>query len=805
MAVFEFSKLIFMSMLVLTLLVGPATAGESDTEEELPEKSSSSVAVAVTLILSFTFLISLQCLMNHHDMDMREYAYTGISLTVSIFSAVLFFQSFEGILTSFISEPLQKATGWGETAYVAVNIIHMMAWYAASQIIIAYVSCALKPRGWRLEALQHLGHGSTHTILDVEIKSVCYGNLSAHVTGFASVKVFSSLQQLPLLRESPLLTLVAIPVTVLVQLCLEWFTDICRALHDFKGPKDWFHRTWDENCQNAEDDIMGLTVSVMLVNSARYGINRIYGHKCLPDAEQEEEGSECEFQHSLPEALWLFGIGLLFVTLLFLTKLTFFKIGAKYERAEERRERARTALVEGDEEDHDDEGGSDETLQKQFTERLEDVMLTTWGMAYSWCIFHSSHQLLVVLNPADLGKEQYSTTLAVILAFGVTYIAWILIRILDIIADLPDEWTPTEIDDAIKTVIRGTSIFVGFAWERTFDLSIGQLARTIETDYVTYGPKSAAVAKLLISGVCIAVVFFSWRWYILPYVFKKGWRYGPIFSKHDLKDRCNELAFHDESFLEFLHHICHSMTPDERKKVDFAHLLLENASYRALPCTELEAMHAERKELKARVQYLEQQLAEERKVGEDCRVHSQFLEWRLADNSTPRLYIKTRCDICGHESMRHESVKEADSREYTQEFWDYHREEDSKAQARCSRVGEDGTTYSFPSSRSQSPSPGKLRPVNSAKSLLAGATQAQGRVKSKCQTPEHKLNAERSLPTLRSPRISRAPSVSAFSRQTSEASVSALSARSGSALEEDCGKIHVEIGRIMSALQNLDR
>jgi len=649
------------------------------------------------------------------------------------------------------------------------------------------------------------------------------------VTGFASIKVFSAIQQIELLRQSPMLTLVALPATVIVQLLLERLTDICRTAHESgrHHTKDWFHRTWDETCQNAEDDIMGLTMSVIIVNSMRYAINQFYGHSCLPNAEQEEEGPECEFEHSVPEVLWLFGFGLIFVMLLFLTKFGFARTGAAVGKAEERRERSRTAMIDGNDdevEELEDGHGSDETLQKQLIERIEDVILTTWGMAYAWCIFHGTRQLLVVINPLGLGTHENSSTLAVVLAFGVTYIAWILIRILDIVADLPDEWTPEEVDESIKEVIRGTSIFVGFAWEQTFDVSIGRLADSVQTQYSEYGPKTAAIAKLGISSICIAVVFCSWKWFILPYVFKKGWRYGQIFSKHDLHARCQELAETDNGFLQFLQHITHSMSQDETNRVDFAHTLLMNGSYRALPCSEVEAMRGEIEALKGQVRLLEQQLAEEKKAGEECRVHQRFLEWRLADERKPQLYIKTCCDYCGLELMQSQPVKEADPHKYPQDLRERHSEEERRAQERCSRVGEEGASDGFliPKSRSTSASPRKPRSLN-ARPVFAGETQSQGYL-SNGNSPEQHRGADQSSAASFSARISPTPSVSrlsptpSVSRLSPAPSVSRLSpAPSASALSlygpeegnhklvQDCGKIHQGIGKILSALEKLDR
>jgi len=171
-----------------------------------------SVAVAITLILSFTFLISLQCFMNHHKMGIKEYTYTVISSTVSIFSAVLTFQSLDGIVDVAIIEPLQEKTEW-KGVQLLVDLIHMMFWYAATQVTLAYVSKALQPEEWRKQKREEMRNPSnkghhTNVMLDVEIDSKCYGITLAHLTGFAAINFWTELQQIEPFIESPLLTLV---------------------------------------------------------------------------------------------------------------------------------------------------------------------------------------------------------------------------------------------------------------------------------------------------------------------------------------------------------------------------------------------------------------------------------------------------------------------------------------------------------------------------------------------------------------------------------------------------------------------
>jgi len=87
------------------------------------------------------------------------------------------------------------------------------------------------------------------------------------------------------------------------------------------------------------------------------------------------------------------------------------------------------------------------------------------------------------------------------------------------------------------------SIFIGFAWEQTFDESLDGLAERSRT----YSPHAPAFAKLIVGGGCVGVVFIAWKWYILPFVVKQGWKFTYVYSKHDLLLASQQIALNDKS------------------------------------------------------------------------------------------------------------------------------------------------------------------------------------------------------------------------------------------------------------------
>jgi len=629
--------------------------GEEEDEQDVPEccprlwmeyhetgrvcvkmPTAMNVAVALTLILLFTFMISLQCFLNHHNIDMREMAYEGISSTVSIFTAVLSYQTLDGLLEDFIHRPLVEATGWApKDVDMVVNVAHMLFWYTCTQVTIAHVSNAWAPRTMRSKSLSETRdeHGRTKKMLDVEIRSVCYGMLLAHLTGFASIRFWTQIQQMQPFNESPLKSLAVIPLTLVANLCLEFLTFNCRRVFS-RGSRDWFEETWKSKCVQAEDDIMGLAMSVMIVNSLRYYVNSSFGHNCLPGFEQKESGPACNYPPRFLPALCLFGLGVVFMMFLFLTKLFFIKISAEEEHEVAFEARRTSKLIRG-ETLYDEE----KPCLKEFIARLEDVTLTTWGMAHAWCIFHSTRALLKAMNPDMLGEGDNRIILAVVLAFGVTYLSWIMSRIMHLIADRAYKWSLPDVDASIRSAIQATSTFVGFSWEQTFDQSIDSLAEVMREDF---GPRAPAIAKLLLGSLCVGVVFFAWKWYILPFVFKKGWRFGYIFSKTDLHERCHELAEHDKTFtLQHLKEIGSNLArknTDHRNRFHRLSTQLNDGiedGYKRLPSCEFDQMLTELEALKAYTRDLEENLAAETEARAKDRVQVEAVEAARA-HTTPR-------------------------------------------------------------------------------------------------------------------------------------------------------------------------
>mmetsp|Transcript_101145 Transcript_101145/g.174464 ORF Transcript_101145/g.174464 Transcript_101145/m.174464 type:complete len:651 (+) Transcript_101145:51-2003(+) len=494
------------------------------------QPSEMTVAVAFSLIGSFSFFASLMFAINWPQNRMRRHAYKMISSTISIFCAVLMFQCINGLVEDLIVETY-KLSNWSQ---FVLDFVHFIVWYTILQRGIALASGVTNPKQYRINILDEqrtqpkkIGREKERVIIRCE----SFGGVLAHLTGFASINVWASLQQKIPFNDSPLSALLPVGICILSQIALKWIMSKCRAYINMgDNNKDWFEIKWDECCDEAADDVMGLTLSVLFANAIRMAINGMnsIGEKCLPNEEQEEEGFECEEfvpKRNWEQVLWLFVAGYLLLFILFGVQWTHWRL-VHAKRKEE----------EGDEEEEEEEG------EGSLGEHSVHVFMISLAMAFAWCIFHAERQLFSVVNPSFLGDKANVSFTIVVVALVLTYLAWMSTWILDQIQELPDKYTPPSVDSSIKKVVDAIALLIGFAWEQVFDVSVGNLADSFRKDWGKHAP---AVVKLILATICSAIAFLAWQWYFLPFVVKEGWRFKFVFTAEDLLEAATAVADKD--------------------------------------------------------------------------------------------------------------------------------------------------------------------------------------------------------------------------------------------------------------------
>jgi FtsH-binding integral membrane protein len=308
-------------------------------------------------------------------------------------------------------------------------------------------------------------------------------------------------QQLDIFRGSFSSAFAAVFVGMFGQLFLQRITDFVRerwALADDGAKSEW-EEMWDEETEEAENDVMGLTVSFLLVNALRFGIT-----DCLPNQEGAEE--ECSgheeymYHHTLPQKAMMMGLGLLFTVGVFIL----------YEKMPEWTEQENLSGT------------------WQLVARFLQGCCASLSMALAWAYFYGTQMLLASI-PALEGAE---TILAVVLTLTITFVGFFSLIGLDEIKKMDSGkigFDDEKVDKAIEAIMVAISTLVGFSFEQCFDKSVDSLAEKSNSLHVPH--VNQHTSKFVLSIFCSGLLVPAWKKYMLTAIQDQCWRYGYL---HDL-------------------------------------------------------------------------------------------------------------------------------------------------------------------------------------------------------------------------------------------------------------------------------
>jgi len=486
------SGLVLRKRVLQLVVVIVAIAAHSAFAEEAEEINVAGVSMAATLLGSISFIMTLFYFTNWPDPDIKQYSWEIISSTISIFCAVLGFSCFNDLMEAYVIDRyhLDPFQTW------VADILHMLFWFTCLQGLLAYFSGAIT---MDFDLIKDNKEELEEELEGRELNMKCYATLMAHLTGFASINAWGQMQQLPTFRQTPLMAMGAVPLAWLGQLTLQritaWIRE--RVCMGDDGEKDPFEEMWDDETEEAENDVMGLTISFMTVNAWRYCIIG-----CLPNNEGKEKPPACRpddfYHHSDYEKALLWGSAFIFTMCVFTMHYT---IPAVFKRS----------FLPG--------------IPAKLAERIVWVLATGVSMCFSWCTFYGVQMCLASFGLFKGEDELLSVVLALLCSMGV----FACMIPLDWLAD--QDWTDDRCDEGIRATMDAFALLVGFAWEQCFDESVDSLAQSTQ-GWRYLNPHSA---KFLLSTFCAGLLVPAWKWYMLPFIMKKGWRFDPIGCPRDLQ------------------------------------------------------------------------------------------------------------------------------------------------------------------------------------------------------------------------------------------------------------------------------
>jgi len=471
---------------VLSTVVGVLRHVSQEHHEKPPQRD---VGIACMLLGSVGFVMLLFYIVNWKDDDIRLYAWTIISTTTCLFTAVLSFSGIKVVSDLLIHIPEEMNGVECVRAYLLFILAFSTLQLAAKLISGAYCDCCcpvdMSEEAWVVADSLRADHGdevdekqvrtktgqrSVAWIEGVEvfverrklnlerstINVRAWAQLLAHLSGFAALEAGGALQHMEWFRETPLRAFLAVVINQVSIGILFRGMDVFR-LYTIYDNEDERVVMLGEAIEEAENDIISLSSSFLTVQVLRFSLS---GQ--LPDL----AGRISPYQPS-----GMFTIAML---LLFGTVALAMSLALTFVPCENR-------------------------LLLWLTEKFQNIL----GMIFAWCSLWGVHMFVRETGffHETLGTTLYPNERHLIAALFLSMCALAAIRVLDIIQDMGASFPRL-----LQNMINVFSVLIGLSWEMCFEHSLEELSEE------TVHPEAM---KLIFTVCAVAIVLPAWRMFIV--------------------------------------------------------------------------------------------------------------------------------------------------------------------------------------------------------------------------------------------------------------------------------------------------
>lgn len=446
------------------------------------------VVAAAMMFGCIIFMIALFYLVNHHDGDIKRYAWQVISKTLSIFCAVLvysgadtIFQKLIRFLTS-VDHPMK------------VSVIEVCLWF-----VILHTVLRTKAQSKAIAKQT----GSRQEIEDTSLSLSCALMLHSHMTGFAVI--FAGLRICKELGDiAPVLRLLSV---LIFALALQGVFIILDSVRHHSDPTTSIQKEmveiWEEATEDAENEIASIGLSFILakviVDIVELTVKpietstegrllgrhlRAHAHGHTGNSELSEEVTDLkDTETSLKVLLWSLAFAMVTVVFVY--------IGDHFGRHKFSSENGRATM-------------------KQWIWRWFFIVQSMCAMTFAWLLGKVvSWEMARSAQSLGLAFDAEGVPERVVAAVAISLMSVGLIFLLDYIEDL--EATPELVDRCLRGIIVSLSIMIGFGWEEAFESGMEVIAESSQG----HGSEYTMLVKLLLGLAVLAIVMPAWRWYIL--------------------------------------------------------------------------------------------------------------------------------------------------------------------------------------------------------------------------------------------------------------------------------------------------
>lgn len=451
-----------------------------------PPPDVQTLTVAYMLMGAVTFVMALFYLVQSPDLDIRFYTWDILRLAASFFVAVL--------TSDIVNSTVVEVTGiFVVVNPVMVDILLACIWFMAAQIVTAILTGALEEEVKNPEEAtsdqerKQLEAFWEHRQMSVE----CWGGLVAHCGGFAGLRAFTTIQDLPFFSSSTLMSLVVVPLVLITVILVFRVAALIRywiSLMD-DGKVTRSEILWNHMSEEAENEALCLCLSFALVRSASF-----FFIGAMPNV-HFDFGRQLEDTMWTPFAAWAGACmvaGLLAHVLK--ERLIDFKHSHQPGSVQTIESGPETAHEPGETQHTEDNYDSRKRVLTICSKAL--IMVYAWGM--------------VTASTICMNKNAGSTLAGhVKVALAVSFIVCVVILCLDKVAD--NILGGAETDGAMLVIthmIMAHGLLIGISWEVCFFLSM----RAISDTHSASGER----VNLIIGIFLCIVVVPAYRFFMLP-------------------------------------------------------------------------------------------------------------------------------------------------------------------------------------------------------------------------------------------------------------------------------------------------
>mmetsp|Transcript_33227 Transcript_33227/g.72499 ORF Transcript_33227/g.72499 Transcript_33227/m.72499 type:complete len:516 (+) Transcript_33227:29-1576(+) len=445
---------------------GPQDEGGLDDPRYITHKevnhehtpSTESAAVSMMLVGAVVFNICLFYLFNFPDVDIRAQSWKVLSMTVSIFSAVLLYTSMKALLMEVLS------VSSGTIGRTILNLALFLVLFVTLQVALFF----LKRKDQRMQL-------------------AAASRLVAHLAGFSAMYGFAGLQTFLEGSRSNLLSAIlttAAATVSTVGLALIASTVRNQIAMADDGVIDDDEEEWMDEVRDAENDVLSLSLGFLVMQCVRcYIAGELQPYK--PPDQPLPEITQAKTNQLL---LWgTFFAGMTFISTWLVGRLK------RYEEGSGGTTFSATQ--------------SDHAVDGLAAVRYAKVGQNVFAMAMAWTfLFWGEWQIYTA------GFNGQRITGCLFLALGLLCLSLVFVFVLDAAADR--EMLDPE---ALRSLILALGVLVGISWEKAFHVSVEEVAH-IGT---VWGLDRALTCHMLGVSLAFLVIP-AWRFYILPRSLDEG-------------------------------------------------------------------------------------------------------------------------------------------------------------------------------------------------------------------------------------------------------------------------------------------